>query len=177
MVEKMGPTHRELSPVSDCKVEVRNYVLVPNPSRWNQKGKRVVVQSPVLVPTGAQKIPVKRYCQGDDLNSICELGTEDIEHDTSDIYKEARVSQKTSWINAHGVALRPGSGYEAGDRFWIYVASDTNSHRTSVPVINLRTHESGEIAIDHVCWFPQVQGHNDELWTLGGDIRNMKLCG
>lgn len=32
----------------DCKVEMQKYVLIAQPSRWQQKGERVVVQSPIL---------------------------------------------------------------------------------------------------------------------------------
>jgi hypothetical protein len=168
--------------ISDCKVEVRSYVLVPNPSRWNQKGERVIVESPVPDNSTPLEIPVKRYCHGEEQNSVCKLGLQDIERDTSDIYEELQVSQKPSWINAHGVALCRGPSsngfdYEIGHRFWIYIGSNTNDYTTSVPVINLQTRESGHIAVDHVCWYPQVQGPDEELWTLGGDVRELKLRG
>ncbi|TVY23138.1 hypothetical protein LHYA1_G007874 [Lachnellula hyalina] len=169
--------------IPNCKVKVRSYVLVQNPSRWNVKGERVIVQSPIQnLSTTLQEIPVKRYFQDEEQNSVCMLGVQDIEGDTNDIYEELQVSRRPSWINAHGVALCRGPSsygfeYELGDPFWINVGPNTNHYTTSVPVINLKTHKSGSIAVGHVCWYPHVQGPDDELWTLGGEVRNLKLRG
>lgn len=80
--------------IPDCKVEVRSYVLVQNPSRWKMKGERVIVHSPVRnLSTTPQEIPVKRYCQDEEGNSVCMLGAPDIERDTSNIYEELQVSR------------------------------------------------------------------------------------
>ncbi|TVY94468.1 hypothetical protein LAWI1_G000087, partial [Lachnellula willkommii] len=95
--------------IPNCKVKVRSYVLVQNPSRWKMKGERVTVHSPVRnLSTTLQEIPVKRYCQDEEQNS-----------------------------------------YEIGDPFWINVGPKTKNYTTSVPVINLRTLESGSIAVGH----------------------------
>ena len=83
--------------------------------------------------------------------------------------------------DAHGVALldsnEDGFCYRRGDCFWIYTGADTTEHRTSVPVINLRTFERGIIEIHHVCWFPKIRGPYQSLWTLGGETRKLKLDG
>jgi hypothetical protein len=45
-----------------CKVKVRKYVLVSDPTRWKRKGERIVVQSPMLdIPKSVSHVPVKRY--------------------------------------------------------------------------------------------------------------------
>ena len=80
--------------IPSCKVKVRSYVLVQNPSRWNVKGERVIVQSPIQnLSTTLQEIPVKRYFQDEEQNSVCMLGVQDIEGDTNDIYEELQVSR------------------------------------------------------------------------------------
>lgn len=148
----------------DCKVEVRKYVLISQPSRWRQKGERVVVQSPMLqLPKTVLVVPVKRF-NGAEQNSVLFLPRQDIEKDTSSIYDKAKVSTSTSWVDAHGVALFDSSphdnfAYRRGHQFWIYVDADI-PYDDCVPVINLRTYEQGDIRIDQVCWFPKIQGPN-----------------
>lgn len=184
--------------ILDCKVEVRKYVLVSQPSRWRQKGERVVVHSPMLkMPKTVLDVPVKRF-NGEEDNSACFIPKQDIEKDTSSIYDKAKVSTTTSWVDAHGVALCASSpdnqfGYERGHKFWICIGANTNGYDEVVPVINLQTCEKGDISLDHVCWFPKIQGANvsvhcssrriyadpvqGELWTLGGGPRLLRLSG
>ncbi|KAE9372401.1 hypothetical protein N431DRAFT_340250 [Stipitochalara longipes BDJ] len=169
--------------ISDCKVRVRKYVLVSRPSRWKQKGERVVVQSPMLnIPKTVLHVPVKRYT-GEEQNSVCFIPKQDIEEDISSIYENAEVTTTESWVDAHGVALFDSTldnsvTYRRGDRFWICIGTATN-FKNVVPVINLnsQTFEKGNIPIDQVCWFPKIQGPNGELWTLGGETRQLKLSG
>lgn len=171
----------EYHPVT-CKVQVRKYVLVSLPSRWRQRGERVVVQSTMLViPNHATHVPVKRY-NGEEQNSVCSLPREDIEKDSSGVYEKSRVTTTISWVDAHGVALCDSSlsdefKYRRNDKFWICIGSNTKNYTTAVPVINLRTNESGVISIDHVCWYPKIRGPGNELWTPGGNLWTLKLCG
>jgi hypothetical protein len=168
--------------IQDCEVGIRKYVLVSQPSRWRQKGERVVVQSPMLeISKTVSVIPVKRY-NGEEQNSVCFIPKEDIEKDTSNVYDKARVSKATSRVNSHGVALFDSSihdqfAYKRDDRFWICIGANTNGYDQIVPVINLRTFEKGDIGVDRVCWNPKIQGPNQELWTLGGETRKLKQCG
>jgi hypothetical protein len=149
----------------DCKVEVRKYVLISQPSRWRQKSERVVVQSPMLqISKTVLDVPVKRF-NGEEENSVCFIPKQDIEKDTSSIYEKAQVSKATSWVDAHGVALFDSSvhdkfAYCRGHRFWICIGSNMNGYDDIVPVINLKTYEKGDIRIDQVCWHPKFQGSN-----------------
>lgn len=148
----------------DCKVQVRKYVLISKPSRWHQKGERVVVQSPMLnISKTVLEVPVRRY-NGLEQNSVCFLPRQDIEKDTSSIYDKAKVSTAPSWVDAHGAALFDSSPYDdfsylRGHQFWICLGPNTGCGDT-VPVINLRTCEKGNIRVDQVCWFPKIQGLN-----------------
>lgn len=149
----------------DCKVAVRKYVLVSQPSRWKQKSQRVVVQSPMLnISKTILEVPVRRF-NGEEENSVCFLPKQDIEKDTSSIYEKAQVSKATSWVDAHGVALFDSTPsddfmYYRGHRFWICIGTNTSGYYTSVPVINLQTCEKGDIENGQVCWFPKIQGPN-----------------
>lgn len=169
--------------IIDCKLQIRSYVLVPLPSRWIRSGERVIIHSPVQdISTSPENIPAKRYCHGEEQHAVCFMKPSDIEKETSVIYEELCISPSLSWVNAHGVALRSSScsspfKYQRGDRFWIHIGSNTNGFDSSVPVINLQTFESGVIAVDHVCWYPHLRGANEELYTLGGDVRKLKQCG
>lgn len=168
--------------ILDCKVKVRKYVLVSQPSRWKQRGDRVVVQSSMLtIPNNVTHVPVKRY-NGEEQNSVCSLPREDIEKDSSSVYEKSQVATTVSWVDAHGVALVDNSisdefKYRRNDKFWICIGSKTNDYTATVPVINLRTSESGVISIDHVCWYPKIRGPDNELWTPGGIVWALKLCG
>jgi len=166
----------------DCKVEVRKYVLVTRPSRWNKRGGRVVVQSPVLAIQNTDiRIPVKRF-NGEEANSVEFLPIKDIEKDASAIYTKERVSKTPVWVDAHGIAIADSSSddelkYCRNDKFWIHVGASTSQYQTTVPVINLRTQAKGTVNIKNVCWYPKIQGPNEELWTLGGKTRSMKQSG
>jgi hypothetical protein len=165
-----------------CKIQVRQYVLVLQPSRWNQRGDRVVVQSPITnITDDVSHVPVKRF-SGEEDNSVCFIPRTDIEKDTSDIYFKSYVNTTPSVIDAHGVALfdsAPGDEFEyrRTDRFWIWVGPDTDKYKTTVSVINLRTYKGGSISIDHVCWYQKLQGPDEELWTLGGEKRKLNHSG
>ncbi len=171
-----------MSELSSSKVEVRKYILISKPSRWGQRGQRVVVQSPMLrIPKDVVQVPVKRY-HGEEQNSVYFIPKSDIEKDSNSIYARQHVSTESTWIDSHGVVLFDSADlddfvYMRGDKLWIHSGPQANGQRAKVPVINLNTYKSGTIAIDHVCWFPKVQGPNQELWTLGGEIRKLKLCG
>jgi hypothetical protein len=164
------------------KIEVRKYVLVSQPSRWNQRGDRVVVQSPMIpIPSTVTHVPVKRF-SGEEANSVCLLPRKDIEKEASDVYEKQHVSRTTSWIDAHGVAifdskLNDQFEYQRGDPFWLCVGANVSESLTEVPVINLHTCLQGTIAIDNVCWYPKMQGPDGVLWTLGGQTRKLKLYG
>jgi hypothetical protein len=151
--------------IQDCKVRIRKYVLVSQPSRWGQKSERVVVQSPMLeISKTVLDVPVKRY-NGEEQNSVCFIPKQDIEKDTNSIYEKTQISRTTSWVDAHGVALFDSTlhdqiAYLRGDRFWICIGTNTNGYDELVPVINLRTYEKGDVGIDQVCWFPKIQGPN-----------------
>jgi hypothetical protein len=151
--------------IQDCKVAVRKYVLISRPSRWKQKGERVVVQSPMLqISKAVLNVPVKRY-NGEADNAVCFIPKQDIEKDTSSIYDKAKVSTAISWVDAHGVALFNSSphdqiAYRHNVRFWICIGANTNEYDETIPVINLRTYVKGNIRIDQVCWHPKVQGPN-----------------
>jgi hypothetical protein len=166
----------------DCKVRVRKYVLVAQPSRWNQRGERIVVQSPMLeIHNAVSLVPVKRY-HSEEQNSICFIPIEDIEMDSSIVYERLQVTKTPSLVDSHGVALFENSAigefnYRRGDQFWICVGHDTNLYLTTVPVINLRTFEKGIVNIDQVCWYPKIRGPDNELWTPGGEVKILKLCG
>ncbi|TVY81417.1 hypothetical protein LSUE1_G002398 [Lachnellula suecica] len=172
----------ENSQILDCKVEARNYILVLHPSRWGKKRDRVIVHSPVpgtSTKTNHLKIPVKRH--DEEQNSVCFLPRADIEQDTDDIYKRLNVNRNPYSSNAHGVALcaslpRNGFEYRRGDCFWLHIESNTSVDDNCAPVINLRTFDIGYVALDDVCWYPQVQT-KDELWTLGGVVQSLKLAG
>ena len=166
----------------DCKVEVRKYVLVSRPSRWDKRGDRVVVQSPVIEIRNTDiRIPVKRF-SGEEDNSVEFLPRKDIEKDASVVYDKERVSKIPVWVDAHGVAVLDSSPedeleYRRNDKFWIHVGASTSQHQTTVPVINLRTQAKGTINLRNVCWYPKMRGPNDELWTLGGEARKLKHSG
>jgi hypothetical protein len=105
----------------------------------------------------------------------------DIEKDSSSAYERNLVSKTPSRVNAHGVALFDSRDYDSleyrrGDPFWIFIGANTG-HNHDVPVINLRTFKEGTIAIDQVCWYPNIQGPDGQLWTLGGATRQLKLAG
>ncbi|KAL2076020.1 hypothetical protein VTL71DRAFT_963 [Oculimacula yallundae] len=176
---------------NDCKVKVRKYVLVSKPSRLQQKRGRVVVQSPLLnITKDVLFVPV-RVLHGKEYNLVCYLPRADIERDSSDAYRRQHASNTPSFIEAHGSAIcdsDPSDNfvYSQNDRFWIYVDSKTNEYIDKIPVINLRTFQSGAVPIDHVCWFPRIQSTTwcpvaearcEQLWTPGGPIREQKLIG
>src|SRR3954470_2226496 len=86
----------------DCRIEVRRYRLVLKPSRWGARGSRTQGLSPVLDLSHRQvRVPVKRYSQVDEDNSVCFLPKEDFEDDGNTCLKY--------WTDAHGVALRDSS--------------------------------------------------------------------
>jgi len=127
-------------------------------------------------------VPVKRVNRGEEDNAVCFIPVKDIEKDSSVIYNKAQVSKLPSWINAHGVAVRDSSvsgafKYKYGDTFWIYIGAKAEEHQTTVSVINLRTLKEGVIDVGSVCWYPIIQAPNNELWTLGGEIRQLKHGG
>jgi hypothetical protein len=111
--------------IIDCKVEVRKWVLVRNPSRWKQKGQRVIVYSPMLhIPKEVSHVPVKRFSHDED-NSVCFMPKCDIEKNSSKIYERMQVGRAPSFIDAHGIAIAnnsPSDGfrYRRGDRFVSY---------------------------------------------------------
>lgn len=166
----------------DCKIPVRKYVLIAQPaSGGRQKGERVVVQSPACNTAGFSQVPVRHF-HGQQQNSVFFVPKTDIERDSSNAYEKAQVSQEISPVNAHGVALFQSVPadkfhYRKGDKFWISTGPITDHYEDTVPVINLRTYQSGIILIDQVCWFPKVRGPGGELWTLGGPPRQLKLVG
>ncbi|KAE8443449.1 hypothetical protein EG329_001846 [Mollisiaceae sp. DMI_Dod_QoI] len=175
----MAPSQNE---TLDCRVRVRKYVLIAQPTRWRQKSERVVVQSPMLdIPSTITQVPVKRY-HGEEQNCVCFIPRTDIEKDASNIYEKSQVSRATFTVIAHGVAIIDSSPsddlkYLYGDTFWISIGANTNGYEESVPVINLRTRQSGIIQVDRVCWYPKIRGPGQELWTLGGETRKLKHYG
>ncbi|KAI9642345.1 hypothetical protein NHQ30_009148 [Ciborinia camelliae] len=165
----------------DCKVPIRKYVLIARPSKWAQKGDRVVVQSPVQNITNESAIPVRRF-NGDDENSVCFMPVQDIEKDESNAYTGAMVTSKAIQIDTHGVALSKSESdsdfeYQPGDKFWLFIAAKRGGYENDVPVINLRTMATGSVPISHVCWFPKMRGPGNEVWTFGGSIRKLKRYG
>jgi hypothetical protein len=133
------------------------------------------VLSPVVDLTASQTddIPVKCLSHSIKNNSVCFMPTEDIEDD--------KTSHNTYWVNAHGVALKSSSPneleYRRGDRLWISIDNESLEDSDNAPVINLRTMEQGIICIGGVCWFPEIEGPDGELWTLGGPVRALKQAG
>jgi hypothetical protein len=156
--------------IEDCKVEIRKYVLISQPSRWRQKGERVVVQSPMLkISKTVLDVPVRRF-NSEEYNAVCFIPKQDIEKDSSNIYDKAQVSKTTKWVDAHGVALFDSSPYDQiayirGDKFWICIGASTKDYDENVPVINLRTFEKGHIETNRVCWFPKIQGPGVSILT------------
>ena len=148
-------TTTQLKPF-DCKVEVRKCVLIANPSRWKQKGPRVIVYSPIHVPTATSLVPVKRFSRGEE-DTVCFMPRGDIEKRTSKIYEKLEVSIASMFIHAHGMAivdgLNDGFQFSKMDMFWIHIGSDIEHYKTTstVPVINLRTFEEGVVDAEHVC--------------------------
>jgi hypothetical protein len=132
-----------------------------------------MVLSPMLnIPKYVSYVPVKR-CNGEEQNSVCFIPRQNIERDSSYVYEKEHVTMATSEVDAHGVALFDsildlGLKYKCGDGFWIHIGAQTSAYGNTIPVINLRTFESGIVAIDQVCWLPKIQGPDQELWTLGG---------
>ncbi|KUJ07270.1 uncharacterized protein LY89DRAFT_742918 [Mollisia scopiformis] len=165
----------------DCKVSVRRYVLIKQPSRWHRRGDRVVVQSPMLeLSNNVSEVLVKRF-NGLEQNEVCLIPKTDIEKDSTDIYEKSQVSRATFSVNAHGVALFQSTShddfqYKVGHRFWIAIDATYRCEDT-VPVINLHTYQSGVVRIDQVCWYPKIRGPDGELWTLGGVARHLRLGG
>ncbi|KAH7412465.1 hypothetical protein BKA64DRAFT_329426 [Cadophora sp. MPI-SDFR-AT-0126] len=175
----------------DCKIEGRKYVLVSQPSRWQTTRERVVVQSPMLnISKDVALVPVRRF-NGEQQNVVCFLPRTDFEKDSSDAYQRSHVNKSPSSIEAHGTAICDSSpsnefSYRRNDRFWIYIDSRTEEYKNTVPVINLRTYQSGLIQLDHVCWFPRIcstsicsvtKATREQLWTPGGSARQCKLSG
>lgn len=120
----------------------------------------MVVQCPVSVDlnssTSPSQVPVKRFT-GEEDNSVCFIPSKDVERENSSIYETQQISRKTSWVDAHGVAIFDNEAgeeleYRRGDQFWLCVGPSTEKYQTTVPVINLRSKEGGEIGIDRVCW-------------------------
>lgn len=143
----------------DCRIEVRQWVLISSPSRWGQKGQRVTAYSPMFpIPNDVSHVPVKR-CSKDEEDSVCFLPKTDIEKDSSKIYRKMRINPKPLFVDAHGVAivdgLEDGFKFSRGDKFWIYIGSNTKHYNMAgmVPVINLTsgTFEEGSISAEHVC--------------------------
>ncbi|KAH8667390.1 hypothetical protein BGZ60DRAFT_528693 [Tricladium varicosporioides] len=176
----MSSTHAS---ILACQVKVRKYILVAKPSRWAQKGERVVVHSSMVeIPDGTSHIPVKRCLRGQEQNPVCFLPIQDLEKDSNKIYEDLQISTQPLSSNAHGIALvnsSPDSSFEyrRTDCFWISIGSNTNGFDHSVPVINLRTSKSGTIALQDVCWYPKILGPGGQLWTMGGETRKLKQCG
>ncbi|KAF7853880.1 hypothetical protein EAF04_010547 [Stromatinia cepivora] len=108
------------------------------------------------------------------------MPVQDIEKDGSIAYKNAMVTNKSTPIDTHGVALFQSASdfdYQPGDRFWLLIGPERNSYEKDVPVINLRTMVAGSVPISHVSWFPKMRGPGNEVWTFGGRIRKQKLSG
>ncbi|ATZ50825.1 hypothetical protein BCIN_06g03040 [Botrytis cinerea B05.10] len=163
----------------DCKSLIRRYVLVAQPSKWAQPGHRVVVQSPVLNIANESLIPVRRF-EGKDENSVCFMPVQDIEKDGSIAYKNLGIAMEATQMDAHGMAWIQSDSefdYQPGDRFWLFITAKGDDYENNVPVINLRTMETGSVPISHVCWFPKMRGPGNEVWTFGGNIRKLKLHG
>ncbi|TGO43743.1 hypothetical protein BOTNAR_1317g00030 [Botryotinia narcissicola] len=155
------------------------YVLVSRPSKWAQSGHRVVVQSPVLKIANESLIPVRRF-KGKNENSVCFMPVQDIEKDESIVYKSAGIDTEATQTDAHGMALIHSDSefdYQPGDRFWLSITAKRDDYENDVPIINLRTMETGLVPISHVCWFPKMRGPGNEVWTFGGNIRKLKLHG
>lgn len=160
----------------DCKVQIRRYVLIASPSKWAQRGARVVVQSPVPNITNELVIPVRRF-KGDKENSVCFMPVQDIEKDGSIAYKDAKITSETKPIDAHGVSLFKSCSdfdYRPGDKFWLFITTKGDDFENDVPVINLRTMASGSVPISHVCWFPKMRGPGNEVWTFGGNMGELR---
>ena len=132
------------------------------------------------IPKNVSYVLVKRY-NGEEKYSVYFIPRQHIERDSRYVYKKEQVTIATSEVDAQGVALFDsildrGLKYKCGDRFWIHIGAQTSACGNAVPVMNLRTFESGIVAIDRVCWLPKIQGHDQELWTLG-EIRKLKYNG
>jgi hypothetical protein len=172
----------ELELELDCRVTVRDYVLVANPSKLARKGDRQVVQSPMLDITNMstkQLVPVRCF-RGIEENVVCYLPKGDIEKDSSIAYRKAFVSTVPKIINAHGIALcdsEDGFEYKRGDHFWIISSGNPKEGEVEVPVINLENYKTGIIPISHVCWVPRVLAPGKEFWTFGGGAMEIRQAG
>lgn len=149
-----------------------------------QRGVLVVVQSPISkIGNGVSAVPVKRFRGGSEKdNSLCLLPTTDVEKDSNSDYEKEFISRKTSWVEAHGIAVcdsecRSEFQYRRNELYWIFIGFHTCNYQSAVPVVNLRTYEAGEITINHVCWYPRFRGSDNAILTLGGEERKWKHSG
>ncbi|TAQ85483.1 hypothetical protein B7494_g6190 [Chlorociboria aeruginascens] len=172
-----------MASIPSCSIEVQKYVelrkcaITHSRSAWERR-RYQFVQSPVLDISGVSCVPVKRL-GGDGDNSVCFLSKGKIENISSDFYHGEFVQKGTTRVNSHGVAIVDNDPdcvfkYQRGHQFWICLDGNTNSHKTTAPVINLQTCGFGVIPLEHVCWYPSISGPRDELWTLGGELRKLK---
>lgn len=119
--EPLDATPRELrtmaancSRILDCRIEVRDYRLVLNPTRWMQNGERVMVQSPMFeILESTSHVSAKRYSFGEEQNSVCFLPRNDI---------DSYYTGTRRWVDAHGIAGSNSSPtdplhFERGHRF------------------------------------------------------------
>lgn len=170
--------------IPDCKVTVRRYLLVREPSQWGYPNfDRAVVQSPVLTIDSVSSVPAKRLTDNyEDEDAICFLDPQDFVNDSAKIYWRLKINRRYYETEAHGVALYDSPPeddfqYTSGDPFWIHIGPDTSEYETTVPVINLHTYKHGIVPIKSVCWYPKVRGPGKEIWTLVGEKGILKHAG
>jgi hypothetical protein len=165
----------------NCKVKVRFYVLVSNPSKLARSGIRQVVQSPVLDITKVSTVSVPVRCfRGPEENIVCYLPKRDIEKDGSTAYENAFVSRVPRRVNAHGIAICDSEDdfqYKRGNHFWIISSGSPREDEDEVQVVNLETYRTGTIPISHACWFPKMRGPGKEFWTFGGGAMEIRQAG
>ncbi|KAK6603465.1 hypothetical protein H4I96_06233 [Botrytis cinerea] len=95
------------------------------------------------------------------------MPVQDIEKDGSIAYKNLGIAMEATQMDAHGMAWIQSDSefdYQPGDRFWLFITAKGDDYENNVPVINLRTMETGSVPISHL----KLHGRNNfTLWIWG----------
>ncbi|KAI9767352.1 MAG: hypothetical protein M1840_005761 [Geoglossum simile] len=173
--------------ILDCKVYVRRFLIKHQSPLGDislSPHGRNVVFVPVHSPETSHGIVALRLFRGPSASNELERDVgftymkDLVEH--FEKYEELGVSTEPYCQYAHGVVLKEGGSdgfsYRRGDKLWLFdkLASQLKDGGILAPVVNLRTSEYGFINITDVCWYPDVSGPGDDLWTVLGPFREIR---
>jgi hypothetical protein len=173
--------------ILDCKIYVRRFLIKHRSPLGDislSPHGRNVVFVPVHSPETRHGIVALRLFRGPSASNELERDVgftymkDLVEH--FEKYEEVGVSTEPYCQYAHGVVLKEGGSgsfnYQRGDKLWLFdkLASQAKDGGMLAPVVNLRTSEYGFINITDVCWYPDISGPGDDLWTVLGPFREIR---